>query len=59
MKLYRASRKSNFVLTGSASATYPKFCIGDGLAIGVATENNKNACKLHTGGGGRDAKGTV
>ena len=30
-----------FVLTGSASATYPPFCIGDGRAIGVATENNK------------------
>ena len=45
------------MLTGSASATFPQFCIGDGRAIGVATENNKNASKLHTRG--RDAKGTV
>ena len=58
MKLYRASYKFKFVLTGSGSATSPRFCIGDGHTIGVATENNKNVSQLHTRGG-RDAKGTV
>ena len=48
IKLYRASYK--FVLTGSGSATSPQFFIGDGRMIGVATENNNNASKLHTRG---------
>ena len=56
MKLYRASYKCKFVLTGSGSATSPRFCIGDGRMIGVASENNKNASKFIPGG--RDAKGT-
>ena len=47
------------MFTGSASATSPPFYIGDGRAIGVATENNKNASKLHTVPGGHDANGSV
>ena len=57
MKLYRASYKSKSVLTGSGSATSPRFCIGDGRMIGVGTENNKNTSKLHTRGARRERYG--
>ena len=56
MKLYRASYKSKSVLTGSGSATSPRFCNGDGriYMLGVGIENNKNASKLHTRGARRE-----
>ena len=51
MKLYRASYKCKHVLTGSGSATSPRFCTGDGRMIGVASENIKKRIQIAYQGG--------
>ena len=55
MEVYRASYKCKFVLTGSGSATSPRFCIGDGR-IGVRANihlgGQTEFCPNGFGGGG-------